>query len=361
MGKPRPLSPRRGTAGATPTDQTRHRDRERPWPSVSVVIPLHNDAASIAEAVDSCTSQIYPGRLEVIIAEGASADNSRSAAAALARQNDLVHVVDNPAGTTAAGLNRAIQASSGSIIVRCDARSVLPPGYIRMAVEVLEETGAANVGGMQVPAGETRLQRAIALAMASRLGTGDARFRIGGEPGPTDTVYLGVFRKDSIEAVGLFDERFLRNQDYELNWRIRSAGGMVFFDPRLRVGYLPRGSLTELARQYRDYGRWKRRMLRVHPQSIRLRQLAPPALVLGLACSGLLALTPWRTIGAILPTVYAGTVVLATVLSWTRSRDGTAFILPAVYPTMHLAWGLGFLFGRADPRLAGPEESPGQE
>jgi hypothetical protein len=230
-----------------------------------------------------------------------------------------------------------------------------------MAVEVLEETGAANVGGMQVPEGETSVQRAIALAMASRLGAGDARFRIGGEPGPADTVYLGVFRRDFIEAIGLFDERFLRNQDYELNWRIRSAGGVVFFDPRLQVGYRPRGSLTDLARQYRDYGRWKRWMVRVHPRSIRLRQLAAPALVLGLACSVLLALTPWRMIAAALPIVYAGTVALATIWSWIRFRDWTALMLPAVYPTMHLAWGLGFLLGRADRRLAGPEESPGQE
>jgi glycosyltransferase involved in cell wall biosynthesis len=304
---------------------------------------------------------MYPGRLEVIIAEGASTDGSRKTAAALVEQNTRVLLVDNPAGTTAAGLNRAIRASSGSVIVRCDARSVLPPGYIRLAVELLEETAAANVGGMQVPAGETPLQRAIAMAMSSRLGAGDARFRIGGESGPTDTVYLGVFRRDSIEALGLFDERFLRNQDYELNWRIRSAGGVVFFDPRLQVGYQPRGSLVDLGQQYWEYGLWKRRMLRLHPKSIRVRQLAAPFLVVGLACSGLLALTPWPITAAILPVVYGTTVFVATGWSWWRTRDGSAMMLPAVYPTMHIGWGMGFLVGSSGVSLSDPEEGSGQE
>jgi len=361
MGKRRPSSPRRRTAGANTTEQAQTPDGVKRWPFVSVVIPLHNDAESIAAAVGSCLTQEYPGRLEVIIAEGASTDGSRSAAAAVARENSRVLIVDNPAGTTAAGLNRAIRAGSGSVIVRCDARSVLPPGYVRTAIELLDKTGAATVGGMQVPEGESPLQRAIALAMSSPLGAGDARFRIGGEPGPADTVYLGVFRRGFIEPLGLFDERFLRNQDYELNWRIRSAGGLVFFDPGLQVRYQPRGTLADVARQYRDYGFWKRQMLRLHPQSIRARQLAAPALVVGLAFSGLLALTPWRTVAGVLPVVYAGTVLLGTAWSWRRSPDKAALILPIVYPTMHLAWGWGFLLGRADRRLTRPEKSSGQE
>ncbi len=328
---------------------------------MSIVIPLHNDAASINAAVESCIGQAYPGHLEVVIAEGASNDESRSAAEKLAREHPDVLVVENPSGTTAAGLNEAIRASSGSVIVRCDARSVLPRGYVQTAVEILNETGAANAGGMQVPEGDTSLQRAIALAMSSPMGAGDARFRRGGEPGPTDTVYLGVFRRDFIEPLGLFDERFLRNQDYELNWRIRSAGGVVFFDPRLQVRYQPRATLNSLARQYRDYGLWKRLMLRIHPRSVRARQLAAPVLVASLAGSALLALTPWRVLAGVVPVVYAGSVVLATVWSLRRSRDGAALILPIVYPTMHLAWGWGFLLGQFDRRLTRPEKSPGQE
>ena len=328
---------------------------------MSIVIPLRNDAASITTAVESCLGQAYPGDLEVVIAEGASTDESRNAAESLARMYGGVLVVENPSGTTAAGLNEAIRASSGSVIVRCDARSVLPPGYVQTAVEILNETGAVNAGGMQVPEGDTALQRAIALAMSSLLGAGDARFKRGGEPGTTDTVYLGVFRRDFIETLGLFDERFLRNQDYELNWRIRSAGGVVFFDPRLQVRYQPRSTLTALARQYRDYGLWKRLMLRLHPRSVRFRQLAAPVLVVGLAGSVLLALTPWRVLAVVVPVVYAGAVMFATVWSLTRSRDGAALVLPVVYPTMHLAWGWGFLLGQFDRRLTRPEEGPGQE
>ncbi len=328
------------------------------WPSVSVVIPLRNDATAIAGAVESCVDQDYPGDLEVIIAEGASSDASRIAAAALAGRHSRVRVVDNPGGTAAAGLNRAIRTSSGSVIVRCDARAVLPAGYVRRAVELLEATGAVNVGGMQRPVGVSVLQRAIALAMASVLGAGDSRFRIGGAAGPTDTVYLGVFRRDAIEQLGLYDERFLRNQDYELNWRIREAGGTVFFDPGLEVGYRPRGNFKDLAKQYWEYGRWKRRMLGLHPRSIRLRQVAAPSLVIGLALSVLLALTPWRIMAIVVPGVYTVALLAAGGVSWWRARDAAALLLPAVYPTMHLSWGLGFLL--AGP-LVTPEERSGEK
>ncbi len=135
---------------------------------------------------------------------------------------------------------------------------------------------------MQVPVGNTASEKAIAAAMSSRLGAGDARYRIGGKAGPADTVYLGVFLRSTLERLGGYDEHFDRNQDYELNQRIRDSGGTVWFDPDLEVSYRPRGSLSALARQYFDYGRWKREFARHHPGSLRPRQLAPPLLVTGL-------------------------------------------------------------------------------
>ena len=251
-------------------------------------------------------------------------------------------VVANPAGSTPAGLNAALAASSGTVVVRCDAHAELPPGYLARVVATLERTGAANVGGRQVPTGETFWERAVALAMSTPLGAGDARYRLGGEEGPTDTVYLGAFRREALEAAGGFDESLHRNQDYELNWRLRQAGGTVWFDPELAVSYRPRGSLGRLARQYFDYGRWKRVVLRRHPSSLRLRQLAAPLLVVGLVASAVLAFTSAASFAAALPVLYATLLAGGSAVVGVRRREPAAVLLPLVLATMHLSWGVGF-------------------
>ncbi|MDX1469799.1 MAG: glycosyltransferase family 2 protein, partial [Acidimicrobiia bacterium] len=216
-------------------------------PTVSVIIPARDAAETLPKTLRAINKQGYPDVVEVIVA-AADAETARVAAEEGAR------VVDNPFATTPAGLNLAIRASSGEVVVRCDAHAVLPPDYVSRAVETMARTGAENVGGMQVPVGTTPWEKAIAAAMSSPLGAGDARYRIGGKEGPAETVYLGVFRRETLERLGGFDERFLRAQDYELNHRIIGSGGLVWFDPELRVEYRPRGSLGSLARQYFQYG-----------------------------------------------------------------------------------------------------------
>lgn len=308
---------------------------DRRFPLVSVVIPARESAGTVGDAIRSALEQDYPGGLEVVVADGGGEGTAELAIAAGAR------VVPNPAGTTPAGLNAAIAASVGEVVVRCDAHAVLPAGYVRQAVETLQRTGAGNVGGMQVPSGTTFWERAIGYAMASPLGSGDARYRVGGEAGPVDTVYLGVFPREVLDRVGGFDETLDRNQDYELNWRIRQSGDVVWFDPALRVLYRPRGSLTDLWRQYRDYGRWKREVLRRHPGSVRLRQLAAPALVLGLATSVPAALiTPWALA---VPAAYGAAVGAFGVAKALERRDTAAVGSGPALATMHLAWGIGFL------------------
>ena len=292
-------------------------------PSVSVVIPAKPDSVHLPNALASIADQDYENVSEVVVAcSDVSALNVP----------DWVTVVANPPGTTPAGLNQAIAASSGEVIVRCDAHSVLPPDYVTIAVETLLATGAEVVGGMQVPVGETKWEVAIADAMSSRLGAGDARYRVGGEAGPAETVYLGVFRRTALEAVGGYDETFLRNQDYELNHRIIEAGGSVWFDPRMRVRYRPRGSLGTLARQYFDYGRGKRRFARKHPGMLRVRQLAPSALVVVLV-SAVLAI-PFGAAAALIPIGYLLAVLLFSGL---KIRVALAVV------TMHVSWGVGFL------------------
>ncbi|HEX7098357.1 MAG TPA: glycosyltransferase family 2 protein [Acidimicrobiia bacterium] len=307
-------------------------------PRVSVIIPAREAAATIADAVTSALAQQAVD--EVVVAAADPATRS-----AVERIDDpRVRVVGNPEGTTPAALNRALRHSTGDIVVRCDAHSVLPPGYVARAVELLESTGAANVGGRQVPRGTAPFERAVAMAMVSPVGAGDARYRLGGRPGPTDTVYLGVFRRSELEAVGGFDETLERNQDYELNWRLRQKGGVVWFDPELAVEYRPRSSPKALWRQYFDYGYWKRIVLRRHPGSLRWRQLAAPALVVGLGVSAALALFDWRK-AAMLPAVYAATTAGAGVADLVRRRDPAALLEPAALWVMHLAWGSGFIAG----------------
>jgi succinoglycan biosynthesis protein ExoA len=316
--------------------------------AVSVVVPARTAAATLERAVRSALDQGWAGPLDVTVAVGPSADGTREVADALAASDARVRVVDNPSGATGAALNAAIAASSGDVVVRLDAHAELPPGYVRRAVEVLDETGAVNVGGVQDPVGTTPFEQAVAAAMTSKLGTGGAAFRHSSTPGPVDTVYLGVFRRDALDAVGGFDAGLLRNQDYELNIRLRAAGGTVWFDPALRVAYRPRGSVRALARQYYDYGRWKREVVRRHPGSVRLRQLAPPvALVANVV--GLAVGARWRPALAA-PALYAA-AVLAEAARASRGRPGAAGVrIPVTFSVMHAAWGAGFLTPRRTMR-----------
>ena len=308
-----------------------------------MVIPVRNEARAIRAAIASCLRQRYDGRLEVVVADGMSTDGTRDVVTEIMAADARVRLVDNPDLVTPAALNRGIAAASGEVIVRCDAHAELPPGYVIRAVAQLAATGAANVGGVQRAVGTTIASRAIAMAMSSPVGVGDARFRYGGKPGPVDTVYLGVFRRKAIERIGLFDETLVRNQDYELNHRLRAAGETVWFDPELQVTYAPRTSLRGLARQYFDYGVGKRRMLRRHPDALRWRQLAPPALMVGLAASAGLAAAGWWQLGAVIPGAYAATLAAGTAVEVVRRRDLAAFLFPAAVATMHVAWGAGFL------------------
>ena len=310
-----------------------------PVPGVSVVIPARNEAAALPAALASVSAQDYEGEIEVVVADGSHGPAMADAARA---RFPGVRIVANPQRHIPAGLNRAVRAASHDIIVRCDARCVLPPDYVRAAVATLERTGAANVGGLQRPVGTGAFTRAVALAMTTRLGAGDARYRLGGREGPADTVFLGVYRREALEAAGGFDETLRRNEDYALNWRLREQGRTVWLDPRLEVAYRPRGSLGALARQYFANGWWKRIMLGRHPRSLRWRQCAAPALALGLAGSAGLAAAGPVGAGAVLPAAYLLALVAGAAVVGLRRRSAAAAWLPPVLATMHLAWAAGF-------------------
>lgn len=315
-----------------------------PAPSVAVVVPARDSASTLATAVRSALAQEVPGDLEVVIAVGPSRDATAEVAAELAGADPRVRWVPNPVGVTPAGLNTAIAASTGQVVVRLDAHARLDPGYIATAIDVLRDTGAANVGGTQRPVADAGFARAVAAAMASPAGAGGAAYRTGSSPADVETVYLGVFRREALEQVGGFDEGLVRNQDYELNHRLREAGGRVHFHPGLAVDYRPRGSVRALARQYHDYGTWKRVVLRRHPSSLKLRQLVAPVLVLALAGAAVLAVV-WSPLPLlVLVVAYLFGLLLAGLHA---APDVTLAVPTAVaLATMHLAWGTGFLVGR---------------
>ena len=314
-------------------------------PTVSIVIPVRNEANTIEATLDSCVQQTYEGSLEVIVADAMSNDGTRDIVERFGTDH-AVRLVDNQDRTTPAGLNRAIAASDADVIVRCDAHSVLPDGYVTDAVNTLAVTGAGNVGGIQRAVGTTPVQRAIAAAMTNPLGVGDAKFHRGGAPGPVDTVYLGVYPQKVLNEVGGFDESLVRNQDYELNVRICNAGYTVWFDPLLVVDYQPRASLGALWRQYNDYGQGKRRVVAKHPSSLKLRQAAPPILVIGLAASVVSLATPMRRFGTALLMGYAAAIGVAGIYEAAKTRDLAALLAGPAIGVMHTAWGIGFLTGR---------------
>jgi succinoglycan biosynthesis protein ExoA len=318
---------------------------ERSWPPVSIVIPVRNEAGTIERSLRSALDQTYAGDLQIVVADGDSDDETADIVRGIADEDDRVEMVSNPDRLTAPGLNHGIRASRGAVIVRCDAHAELPPGYVQQAVTTLLETGAANVGGVQAAEGDTFFSRAVALAMTSRLGVGDARFHLGGAAGPVDTVYLGVFDRNAIESVGLFDESLVRNQDYELNYRLRQTGHTIWFDPELQVRYRPRGSLAALWRQYFDYGRWKRAMLRANPSAVRWRQLVPPLFVLGLVVSIVLLVAGQTTAGLVVPILYGAALITGTLWAIVCRRSVAGILLPIVLPAMHIGWGVGYLIG----------------
>jgi hypothetical protein len=321
--------------------------------AVSVVMPVRNEELYLEESVRSVLGQDYAGALEVLLAVGPSRDRTLYVSQRLAAADPRVIVVPNPTGQIPCGLNAGIKVSRYSIVARVDGHAVLPQGYLNAAVRALRQTGADNVGGVMAAEGVTAFQQAVAWAMTSRFGVGAARFHTGGQPGPVDSVYLGVYRRAAIERVGGYDESYQRAEDWELNHRIRLAGGLIWFLPELRVSYRPRTTLRTLAAQYFGYGRWRRVVSRQHAGTINLRYVAPPAAVLAMAAGVLIGLvglavgSGWILLalaaGFAVPAGYLAGILGVAAMAARPLRPSAVAWLPLVLAAMHICWGIGFL------------------
>ncbi|QKE85543.1 glycosyltransferase family 2 protein [Arthrobacter sp. NEB 688] len=320
-------------------------------PSVSVVIPVLDEERHLEDAVRMVLGQDWSGPLEVVLALGPSRDRTDEVAERLAASDERVRLVRNPTGRTPDGLNAAVAAATGDVVVRVDGHAEIPRGYVSTAVAALAETGADNVGGTMDARGRTAFERAVAAAMRSPLGVGSSRFHTGGGAGEVDTVYLGCFRRTALERVGGYDPRFTRTQDWELNHRIRESGGTVWFTPDLVVTYRPRSGFRGLARQYRDYGRWRRVVAGLHGGTLTARYLAAPTMVVGTTAATLVGLAWWPALAV--PAGYALAVGAGGVAITAGEPARTRLLAGPVLATMHWAWGWGFLTSRPRRLLGG--------
>lgn len=320
---------------------------------VSIIVPVLQEADYLQTAVEHLLQQDYAGPLEIVLALGPSTDGTNAIAQQLALEHPQLLLVDNPGGRTPSALNAAIAASHNDIIVRVDAHSEIPPDYVRVAVETLIRTGADNVGGIMGAKGVTPFEQAVAAAMTSVFGVGASAFHVGGEEGPAPSVYLGAFRRTTLDAVGGYDESFIRAQDWEMNHRIRERGGLIWFTPRMLVTYRPRPSVRALSRQYRHYGRWRREVMRRHPETVRtlnaLRYFAPPVVTVGVIAGSLLGILGVG-IGWVLPVVYLLGVIAVSPFVGTALSLQALVRVPLALVTMHLSWGWGFLTSPNDLR-----------
>ncbi|MCS6550699.1 glycosyltransferase family 2 protein [Curtobacterium flaccumfaciens pv. flaccumfaciens] len=328
----------------------------QPLPGVSYVMPVLNEVTEVRAAVGSLLDQDYTGPFEVILALGPSIDGTNELVAEMSAADPRIRAIDNPVGSTPAGLNVAIRASVHPVVIRVDAHSVLPTDYTRIAVHTLLESGADNVGGIMRAEGRTPFERAVALAYGSRVGLGGTPHHVGGTAGPAETAYLGVFRRERLFDVGLFDEGIKRGQDWELNRRLRQTGGTVWFTPELVVTYRPRPSLKRLVRQFVATGLWRGELARRFPANNGLRYFVPPAMVAAMALgivAGLVGIvgavlgTPlaWALLGFVVPVVYLLFVILGSIAVARRSGLPTLLWLLVVLPCIHVGWGLGFIIG----------------
>lgn len=314
--------------------------------TVSLVIPLRNEEHHVGALIDALQAQTYAQIVDILFVDGMSTDRTRDIIAEYARRVPAIRILDNPDRIVPPAMNLGIRAARGDIVVRLDAHTLPAPDYVERCVHHLRETGAWNVGGAMRAQGRGYVGGAIALATTSPFGIGGSPFHYSEEPQYVDTVYLGAFPRWVLDSVGLYDERFIRNQDYELNHRIRKAGGAIYLAPDIKITYFPRDSLRALWRQYFQYGYWKVQTLRKHPDSLKRRQLVAPVFVAELF-GGLLLGLLWRPTLVLWAVVLVAYLALATIFAFRRCRgepDALRYLplIPVVFAMLHIAWGTGF-------------------
>lgn len=317
-------------------------------------MPIRNEGAFIARSLGSVLAQDYPlNRLEVLVADGNSTDDTRAQVAAIhEKQRDLrVEIIDNPGQFMPIGFNLALRQARGDVIIMLGGHAEIAQDYVRQCVRLIQTTDAACVGGAMETIAEDPAGRVIAMAMRSHFGVGGVAFRtMPDREMDVDTSVFAAYRRDVFVTLGGLDEEMIRNQDDEFNYRLRGKGGRILFSPFIRSRYYSRANFPSLWRQYYQYGLYKVRVLQKHPRQMSLRQFMPPLLVLALlVCSVIAFIPPFQLYAIPLPLLYVVANGLASLVTAIQQRNttalGTYFLLPMAFAILHLSYGLGFLHG----------------
>jgi glycosyltransferase involved in cell wall biosynthesis len=318
-------------------------------------MPIYNEVDYVEAAVASILAQDYDGPVEIVLALAPSTDGTDARVHRLAADDERITVVDNPGMHIPIGLNRAIAVARHPVVIRVDAHTQLEPDYTERGVAELERMQAANLGGIMVATGRPGFQAAVARAYNSSLGLGGASYHAGhAEPGPAESAYLGIMRTSAVRGIGGFDESLRRGEDWEMNFRLRKAGHLVWLDPGLRVTYWPRDTWNKLARQFLSTGIWRGELTRRLGAKNPLRFFAPPLLVVDLVGALIVAVLQLTgvlsgMIGGVAsavylgPLAYAGVLVVAAVTATGSLLDRIRYVV--VLATMHICWGAGFIVG----------------
>lgn len=298
---------------------------------VSFVMPVQNEENFLVAAVESVLSQQTPGKSQIVLVLGQSSDRTDNIAARLAKKHSEITIVLSPTGSTPDSLNLGIAACKFDCIIRVDGHCSLPSGYASLAIEILNASKAANVGGKMAAKGRSNFQRAVALAYNNWFGLGGGKFHIGGTAGPAESVYLGCYNKKIMDSIGWFSKKYKRGQDWELNYRIRQAGHQVWFDPRLSVDYFPRENVRDLSRQFYSTGLWRGRLTIASPGRSNLRYWTPSLMVISTAL--------------LFPLLAYLVAILVIAVYQMRKQPRTGMWLFTILPVIHTTFGIGFLAG----------------
>ncbi len=313
-------------------------------PLVTIAMPCLNEERFIESCLRDVLAQDYPpDRFEIVVADGGSTDTTKAILASLAEKEPRIRVIDNPRRIQSAGLNEILRSARGEVIVRMDVHCDYAKDYVRKCVEVLERTGADNVGGAARTRAKTPFQRALCAALTSPLGIGGTKYRSPENEGFVETVFMSTCRRGVYERIGMYDPGAITNEDSEFNLRIISAGGKVYLSPEIVVHYYPRESFRALAKQYFKYGMGRARTLLKHKKLISPRPAIPFLMVLGgtslLATSAVQPFTPFAF----------GAYALATAVEAVRVGHQAGFaaipVVWAIFPVLHVSHGIGFAAG----------------
>ncbi len=316
-------------------------------PLVSIIIPCRNEEDSIAECLDSITSQTVTDT-EILVVDGRSTDTTRDIVLAKGEIDQRIQLLDNPKGIVPSALNVALDKAKGKWLVRVDAHCTIADDYVERLVALLE-TGVGGAGGRKTGVGKTITGKAIALAMSSKAGVGGSAYHHADTVQYVDHIPFGAYPVELARQVGGWNERLSVNQDFEFDQRIRAEGRELILDPSIVIDWENRQSFEALARQYHRYGRGKTRVMRIHPKSTKLRHLVAPAFVLALAA----AVMPlrWKYVAAARGLLAGSYAAVVSSAGWAAGKPlpiHHRWRVAASLVIMHVAWGLGFWHGIYD-------------